>query len=60
MDEPDFWRRSIYTGSLLTLKRSNTMQVSGISSLLVIVGFIPCVVLPLLVIGYLFIRERRK
>jgi len=36
------------------------MMVNGISSLIVVVGLIPCVVVPLLVLGYLLIRERRK
>lgn len=36
------------------------MNISGVSMLIVIAGLIPCVILPLFVLGYIFIRERRK
>ncbi len=36
------------------------MNATGISSVALLILFIPCVVAPLLVLGYLFIRERRK
>lgn len=36
------------------------MQVTGMSSLLIIAALIPCVVVPLGALVYLFVKERRK
>jgi hypothetical protein len=36
------------------------MQVTGVSSLLILVALIPCIVVPLGALVYLVIKERRK
>lgn len=36
------------------------MESFGISSIALMLAFVPCVVAPLLVLVYLFVRERRK
>lgn len=36
------------------------MESFGLSSMVVILAFVPCVVVPVLVLVYLFVRERRK
>jgi hypothetical protein len=36
------------------------MQVTGLTSLILLVAIVPCVIVPLLILAYLFVKERRK